>query len=408
MLLRKKTKSLIVVSLAIIGLASTSIVNARSLIASNTSLVQIESKGTHPTGSVTKGNYTVNSSILTKPSMGQAAARGILTVGSPKPAKDMGLSMTLWGTEYSLIAATPYYYNTNGTTAVSVTTRYADGYSTFTTGGDMKYNNLSSNWRFKQAKWISPYNKNSDKLVENVFENYKDILKNFYLNINAGEVHALMGPNGTGKSTLSKVILNNKKYQKLSGKIIFDDVDITNMSTDEIARKGIFLCNQLPCEIDGVTTADFLRTALNEKEEVSLYQYIKKIDSAVKDLKMDENMIHRSMNKGFSGGEKKKNEILQLKVLEPKFIILDELDSGLDVDSLKIVCENINSYLKEHENTSVLIITHYPKILQYIKPDYVHVMVNGNIKKTGDASLALEIEEKGYDAYKNSASIVSE
>lgn len=236
----------------------------------------------------------------------------------------------------------------------------------------------------------------------------KDILKNFYLNINDGEVHALMGPNGTGKSTLSKVILNNKKYQKLSGKIIFDDVDITNMSTDEIARKGIFLCNQLPCEIDGVTTADFLRTALNEKEEVSLYQYIKKIDSAVKDLKMDENMIHRSMNKGFSGGEKKKNEILQLKVLEPKFIILDELDSGLDVDSLKIVCENINSYLKEHENTSVLIITHYPKILQYIKPDYVHVMVNGNIKKTGNASLALEIEEKGYDAYKNSASIVSE
>ena len=236
----------------------------------------------------------------------------------------------------------------------------------------------------------------------------KDILKNFYLNINDGEVHALMGPNGTGKSTLSKVILNNKKYQKLSGKIMFDDVDITNMSTDEIARKGIFLCNQLPCEIDGVTTADFLRTALNEKEEVSLYQYIKKIDSAVKDLKMDENMIHRSMNKGFSGGEKKKNEILQLKVLEPKFIILDELDSGLDVDSLKIVCENINSYLKEHENTSVLIITHYPKILQYIKPDYVHGMVHGNIKKTGDASLALEIEEKGYDAYKNSASIVSE
>lgn len=236
----------------------------------------------------------------------------------------------------------------------------------------------------------------------------KDILKNFYLNINDGEVHALMGPNGTGKSTLSKVILNNKKYQKLSGKIMFDDVDITNMSTNEIARKGIFLCNQLPCEIDGVTTADFLRTALNEKEEVSLYQYIKKIDNAVKDLKMDENMIHRSMNKGFSGGEKKKNEILQLKVLEPKFIILDELDSGLDVDSLKIVCENINSYLKEHENTSVLIITHYPKILQYIKPDYVHVMVNGNIKKTGDASLALEIEEKGYDAYKNSASIVSE
>ena len=226
----------------------------------------------------------------------------------------------------------------------------------------------------------------------------KDILKNFYLNINDGEVHALMGPNGTGKSTLSKVILNNKKYQKLSGKIMLDDVDITNMSTDEIARKGIFLCNQLPCEIDGVTTADFLRTALNEKEEVSLYQYIKKIDSAVKDLKMDENMIHRSMNKGFSGGEKKKNEILQLKVLEPKFIILDELDSGLDVDSLKIVCKNINDYINENKDTSLLIITHYPRILEYIKPDYVHVMSDGNIKKTGDINLAFETEKKGYSS----------
>ena len=225
----------------------------------------------------------------------------------------------------------------------------------------------------------------------------KDILKNFYLNINDGEVHALMGPNGTGKSTLSKVILNNKKYQKLSGKIMFDDVDITNMSTDEIARKGIFLCNQLPCEIDGVTTADFLRTALNEKEEVSLYQYIKKIDSAVKDLKMDENMIHRSMNKGFSGGEKKKNEILQLKVLEPKFIILDELDSGLDVDSLKIVCQSINNYLNENKDTTVLIITHYNRILDYLKPDFVHILKNGKIVKSGDYKLAIEIDKNGYE-----------
>lgn len=230
----------------------------------------------------------------------------------------------------------------------------------------------------------------------------KDILKNFYLNINDGEVHALMGPNGTGKSTLSKVILNNKKYQKLSGKIMFDDVDITNMSTDEIARKGIFLCNQLPCEIDGVTTADFLRTALNEKEEVSLYQYIKKIDSAVKDLKMDENMIHRSMNKGFSGGEKKKNEILQMKILEPKLIILDEIDSGLDVDSLKIVGENVSSYLNEHKDSSVLMITHYPRLLEYIKPDYVHIMVDGKIVKTGDYNLAIEIENDGYEKYKQS------
>ena len=252
----------------------------------------------------------------------------------------------------------------------------------------------------------------SEKLLEinDLYVNAgeKEILKGINLKINKGEIHVIMGPNGSGKTTTANAILNNPLYKKEKGSIIFDGEDITDLKTDEIARKGIFLCNQLPCEIDGVTTADFLRTALNEKEEVSLYQYIKKIDSAVNDLKMDENMIHRSMNKGFSGGEKKKNEILQLKVLEPKFIILDELDSGLDVDSLKIVCENINSYLKEHENTSVLIITHYPKILQYIKPDYVHVMVNGNIKKTGDASLALEIEEKGYDAYKNSASIVSE
>lgn len=242
----------------------------------------------------------------------------------------------------------------------------------------------------------------------NVSIDGKQILKNFCMEIKDGEIHALMGPNGTGKSTLSKVILNNKKYKKTKGRIIFDDVDITNLTTDEIANKGIFLCNQLPPEIDGVTTADFLRTALNSNKDVSLYEYIKKINGAVKDLKMEDNMIHRSMNKGFSGGEKKKNEILQLKVLEPKFIILDELDSGLDVDSLKIVCENINNYVKDHKDTSILIITHYPKILQYIKPDYVHVMVDGNIKKTGDKTLALEIEEKGYDAYKNSASIVSE
>ena len=224
----------------------------------------------------------------------------------------------------------------------------------------------------------------------------KDILKNFYLNINDGEVHALMGPNGTGKSTLSKVILNNKKYQKLSGKIMFDDVDITNMSTDEIARKGIFLCNQLPCEIDGVTTADFLRTALNEKEEVSLYQYIKKIDSAVKDLKMDENMIHRSMNKGFSGGERKKNEILQMYTLEPSIVMLDEIDSGLDVDSLKIVGQNVMDYYKQN-SPALLVITHYQRLLDYIIPTHVHIMKNGTIIKSGDNSLVDYIEKNGYD-----------
>lgn len=248
--------------------------------------------------------------------------------------------------------------------------------------------------------------------IKNLYVNTsdKEILKDFNLTINKGEVHTLMGPNGTGKSTLSKVILANKNYTVKKGNIYFDGEEITNLKTDEIARKGIFLSNQLPCEIDGVTTADFLRTALNYREEnISLYSFIKKMDDATKDLDIKQDMIHRSINKGFSGGEKKKNEILQMKILEPKFIILDEIDSGLDVDSLKIVGENITNYLKEHKDASVLIITHYPRILEYIKPDFVHVMTDGSIKKTGNYDLALEIEKNGYDTYKNSsASIVSE
>lgn len=236
----------------------------------------------------------------------------------------------------------------------------------------------------------------------------KQILKDFNLNINKGEIHALMGPNGTGKSTLSKVIFNNNKYKVTKGKILFEGKDITNLQTDEIAREGIFLSNQLPPEIDGVTTSDFLRTALNEKQEVPLMTFINKITKASKDLSFEDNMIHRNLNKGFSGGEKKKNEVLQLKVLEPKFIILDEIDSGLDVDSLKIVSSNINDYLKDHKDTSLLIITHYPRILEYIKPDFVHVMTDGKIKESGSYELALKIEENGYEEYKNSANKISE
>lgn len=238
----------------------------------------------------------------------------------------------------------------------------------------------------------------------------KDILKDFNLHINPGEVHAIMGPNGTGKSTLSRVILNDKRYTVEKGTIIFNGEDIRNFSTDKIANKGVFLANQLPCEIDGVTTADFLRTVITNRDDknISLYEFIKKVEKAQVDLKMKPDMIHRSINKGFSGGEKKKNEILQMKILEPKFIILDEIDSGLDVDSLKIVSENVVSYLKEHKDASVLIITHYPRILEYIKPDYVHVMADGNIKISGTYDLALKVEKDGYDLYKTSASIVGD
>ncbi len=238
----------------------------------------------------------------------------------------------------------------------------------------------------------------------------KNILENFNIHISKGEVHAIMGPNGTGKSTLSRVILNDKRYTVEKGDITFNGENIRNLSTDKIANKGIFLANQLPCEIDGVTTADFLRTVVTNKEDknISLYEFIKKVENAQTDLKMKPDMIHRSINKGFSGGEKKKNEILQMKILEPKLIILDEIDSGLDVDSLKVVSENVVSYLREHNDASVLIITHYPRILEYIKPDFVHVMIGGNIKESGTYDLALKVEKEGYDSYKTSASIVSD
>ena len=242
----------------------------------------------------------------------------------------------------------------------------------------------------------------------------KEILKGIDLEVKAGEVHAIMGPNGAGKSTLSAVLTGRERFEVTEGEVEFNGKNLLELPAEDRAREGIFLSFQYPVEIPGVSTVNFLKTAVNEHRKYQglppypAGEFLKMIREKMELVGIDSKLLNRSLNEGFSGGEKKKNEILQLKVLEPKFIILDELDSGLDVDSLKIVCENINSYLKEHENTSVLIITHYPKILQYIKPDYVHVMVNGNIKKTGDASLALEIEEKGYDAYKNSASIVSE
>lgn len=226
----------------------------------------------------------------------------------------------------------------------------------------------------------------------------QEIIKDLSLNIGNGEVHAIMGPNGTGKSTLSKVIMGHYKYELTDGDILFNQESIKDLEVNERAKRGIFLGMQDPTVIEGVTNSEFLKTAQRELtgKNINYFDFISNIEKSVKDLNFDSSMIHRHLNKGFSGGEKKKNEILQIKMLKPKFIILDEIDSGLDVDSLKIVCENINQYLKENKDVSVLIITHYPRILEYIKPDYVHIMNNGTIEKTGNIDLAFETEKNGY------------
>jgi len=226
----------------------------------------------------------------------------------------------------------------------------------------------------------------------------KEILKNFNIEIPDGEIHVIMGPNGVGKSTLSKVIMGDPNYKITKGSIYYKDKDITSMEVDERAKMGIFMAMQNPIAIEGIKNSEFLKTALStiEGRNVSIFEFIKMMDKSTKELEMDSNMLHRSINKGFSGGEKKKNEILQMKILKPSFLILDELDSGLDVDSLKVVCDNINDYLKEYPKTSVLIITHYSRILEYIKPDYVHAFIDGRIVKTSDLDFAYEIEKNGY------------
>ena len=236
----------------------------------------------------------------------------------------------------------------------------------------------------------------------------KTILKDFNIEIKSGEIHAIMGPNGTGKSTLSKVIMGDENYKIEKGKILFDEKEINNLPTDERAKLGIFLGYQMPPEIEGVSNADFLRTAIHSKKETfKLYDFIKKINKTVDELNMDKQMIHRGINEGFSGGERKKNEILQMYMLEPNTIILDEIDSGLDVDSLKIVGENVMKYYEENK-PSILLITHYQRLLNYIKPDYVHIMKNGHIVKTGDKTLVSKIEEYGYDDEKLGTNVVEE
>lgn len=229
----------------------------------------------------------------------------------------------------------------------------------------------------------------------------KIILDHFCLEIESGTIHAVMGPNGVGKSTLSRVIMGDQRCHVISGNILYQDEDIRELTTDERSRKGIFLAMQNPIEIDGVTNQDFLRTAISQKNQqrIGLYQFIQQCEKSVEELQMNPELIHRSLNVGFSGGEKKKNEVLQIKLLKPNFIILDELDSGLDVDSLRIVCENIQDYLKENPDTSLLIITHYSKILDYLRPDYVHILSNKRIVKTGDYQMVADIEKNGYSKY---------
>lgn len=229
----------------------------------------------------------------------------------------------------------------------------------------------------------------------------KLVLKDFNLSLDNGKIYVLMGPNGTGKSTLSRVIMGDSNYKVMSGDILFNGNSILDKSVDERSRMGIFLAMQYPMEIEGVSNQDFLRTAMSSKEgkQVGLYDFIMKCEKASEELKMDKNLIHRPLNVGFSGGEKKKNEVLQMKLLKPSLVILDELDSGLDVDSLKIVSSNIKDYISENKDTTLLIITHHQKVLEYIKPDYVKVLYNGKIVDSGDYKLSLEIEENGYEKY---------
>lgn len=227
----------------------------------------------------------------------------------------------------------------------------------------------------------------------------KKILDDFSLTLDSGEVHAIMGPNGTGKSTLSKILMGSEDYIVTNGDILVDGKSILNLKVDERAKMGIFLANQNPVSIEGVTNSEFLKTALSSirGENVGIYEFMKLMEKSMQELHMKDSFMHRAINQDFSGGERKKNEILQMKILKPKFIILDELDSGLDIDSLKIVCENINEYINENKDTIILMITHYTRILESIKPNFVHVMKEGKIIETSDMSLAKKIEKDGYD-----------
>jgi Fe-S cluster assembly ATP-binding protein len=231
----------------------------------------------------------------------------------------------------------------------------------------------------------------------------KRIIKDFNLEIRSGEVHVIMGPNGSGKSTLSKILAGHPSYHVDKGQILFDNEDLLNLSPEERSHEGLFLAFQYPIEISGVTNYDFLRVAYNEKQkyrgesELDPLEFMSLIQTFLTKLKMRNEFLNRNLNEGFSGGEKKRNEILQMLLLDPKLVILDEIDSGLDIDALKIICEGINDNL--NKDSSLVVITHYPRILQYLKPTFIHIMINGKIVKTGGIELIEQLEKDGYSEF---------
>ena len=238
----------------------------------------------------------------------------------------------------------------------------------------------------------------------------QQILKGVNLEVKAGEIHAIMGPNGSGKSTFANVLAGNEAYEVNSGEILFEGKNLLDMSPDDRAKEGLFLAFQYPVEIPGVSNANFLKTALNEireyrgLEKLDAMEFLNLVRDRMKLVEMDDKLLHRAVNEGFSGGEKKRNEIFQLSVLDPKLSILDETDSGLDIDALKIVAKGVNS-LRRDDNATI-VVTHYQRLLNYIVPDFVHVMVDGRIIESGDKELALRLEEHGYDWIKREKAII--
>lgn len=240
--------------------------------------------------------------------------------------------------------------------------------------------------------------KNLEASIEN-----KQIIKNFNLTINKNEIHVIMGPNGSGKSTVSKILAGHPAYNVQGGEINFTQKDLLDMSPEVRSHEGLFLAFQYPIEISGVTNYDFLRLAYNEKQkyenkpEVGPLEFMELTQTLIQKLQMKSEFLNRNLNEGFSGGEKKRNEILQMLLLDPKLVILDEIDSGLDIDAIKIICEGIVNNLSK--DSSLVVITHYPRILTYLKPTHVHIMINGKIIKTGHLELVEQLENEGYEAF---------